>query len=115
MAQQNYGGQDGSAKLEKSADNLRVSLGPGVAVDVDLSQHNLDAEQHRILEKAVSALNSAGTDSKTLVASGCPAQPHLAPEEFQRIQGLKATLSATGGGEATAGLIADFCLHVVSV
>lgn len=101
------------ATLRKRGNEVTITLARGVDVTVDLSQHKLDKEQARILQKAVRALSNA--DVETLLRRGCPSRGFLEPAEFERIRGLKARITTSGGGSPVAGPIVDFCLHVINV
>jgi hypothetical protein len=98
------------ATVTKSGHEISITFDSGAKVSVDASRHNLSSEQQSALDKAIKGLHKVSDE--TLLAEGCPAKPHLHATEFERLQGLKASLGSSGATQDLRGPIIDFCLHV---
>lgn len=85
------------------------------SIDLDLSSVAMTPEQEAIVNKLLAKVNDGELNvdqADPCVHGQCVASQHLTPDEFSKVRDLKATL---GSSTVTAGLFADFCLHVVKV
>lgn len=97
---------------------LQFNFDAGIKIELDLNSYDLEKDQYEIISKSAKALENEDDEvffnPEACIKEKCPSQPHLSESEFQRIQGLKATIKSSSGNEALRAPVADFCFKVIN-